>query len=1695
MTDEENGNDIDDDDDDDESESSPGRLRRKRDRIMNWMASSKTGWKAGSSSSAAAADANRNREKRVKANFGDLFAGMPSMSEILNSGDDNDDTATSTTNGEDTNGKSSSRLQNMGDDAWFDEERRQIETNYDTILRQMIAELEEQRQQDPESIPENAEAMIKDVLQQEMVTEIGLTQEARAKENLEAYGQAQKEAMEAQNVEGVTNDVVDNLMKQDQDAQAIADAAQARVDDYRRYELEAFLKKPNEDGLHSSSNGPTIPVPESAKTEDLDQWALDRLQDMVDARLDGAIEDDTNLLVTDILEDSLEDLQERMEQAAGKTSIRPETMKEWQMYRAISSRLLRTSKEAAGYAGDITTDDQQQQQQQQVQDDIAEEQIAAQLESWKTYIAKEIVIREQSGLARGTKLPFEWQESGRDQELKEAEIRAAMASQGSESQAVKTKVEIRKDVNRKSLQAMERLIQTSDPIRSARLQKDVDLLRQEFEANDYLDIDEALLLEEQAPVLAGPVDISDVFSSTKDSPQLRQTPSMQLNGGSDSGRPQPPSTPFFDQPIDTEKTVPDTPFFSDNNDEGLETRSAPPATPFFSDGGDDGNTGSDDDGPPDTPFFSSQDEQSEGSGYSLGTIDEQKLRSMYQRAGARTDEEKAVIRAQWEDFQKFEQSRRDGSGLTDGDDSSLMNQADLKYDVSEITKEDGDFDAEKILASIGPRPTRKRRTEGASTTSDYVDPSPPEAGIDEAEVSDSLYRAVSAVGGGRTRDDPEAKAKEKAAFSEFMEKEDEMRQSLDDLDEKIAAEVSSEDIDFDETKYAQEALDNLGPRPQKRRKISESEYSDQGIALSDSDDDDDDDDDDDNFVGAQSAKEKPAPIDMMASEDELLPGWVRKERESARNRDETTSGQGAFLGSDIDDVFEDDVYEHNQRQLAEYERRRAGGKKKMGIDISDVLGRSSEDYADYTYDDNYFRGKQSGWGSGGFESRKENLMDYIELNVIELNALMDHKDSVHSTGVSQYLPRINKPFKEFGALFRLEGVLLDTTGFQYKAWSKVALEKGFKPPSLEEARRASVLRPDVAIRDAFFWTDDIILCREIAAAHKNALQDVFNEWMKESSIEQPAIEPVETGERGSLSLGFEEESAPAKNEVNPLADVPEDEKINLYQDAWTRTAVKIRKNSPSREQVATASVIGADIAVRDVFRWSQDNVEIDNFVKTYRAILKELVGGSDIEEVTEDQGTTYDAPEPPKVLNETTMMEIQFKAWTKLAEENEFELPLPDEVLAAVAINDPAIAIRDGFGWTDDASRIPSLVAKYEDLVGVFWSEWSGEARTETTSVSAEVPQAEDQQPVSNTRSGPTEEEMIQMQEHAWASAALNHGFQKPSLEQLPLAMKMTPQEAIARLFGWTSNKKQMDAVCATFESALEDISQKYIQKYSLPSGVSIFPRQQNAVKPPQQQAPSEAEDVFQVALDAWTAVAKKNGYETPDQDQILFALSVGAEDAIISGFEWASEPEDVQRIMAAYQDELKGWHSKRASPTPPQAAEKTEDELPMFTVVHGTEHWVQSLLAVEMQCAVVSYLSREQVDVLLEVSGLSHLFGPNKRVSSSNNYSRDVDQLLGAALRVERRPDHCVVFDSSPHSSVAAHDVEMRSVGIIGAFPRYDLLTADSTAGSFDDLTAMNIRRLFAERVYDQPMVDMQQNDPERVTRAKTKFYWEGDE
>jgi beta-phosphoglucomutase-like phosphatase (HAD superfamily) len=61
--------------------------------------------------------------------------------------------------------------------------------------------------------------------------------------------------------------------------------------------------------------------------------------------------------------------------------------------------------------------------------------------------------------------------------------------------------------------------------------------------------------------------------------------------------------------------------------------------------------------------------------------------------------------------------------------------------------------------------------------------------------------------------------------------------------------------------------------------------------------------------------------------------------------------------------------------------------------------------------------------------------------------------------------------------------------------------------------------------------------------------------------------------------------------------------------------------------------------------------------------------------------------------------------------------------------------------------------------------------------------------------------------------------------------------------------------------------------------------------------------------------------------------------------------------------------------------------------------------------------------------------------------------EMLGGALRLERRTDHCVVFSATPQSAIACHEAEMKNVAIVSPYPYYELTTSDMTVRDFDSI------------------------------------------
>ncbi len=131
-------------------------------------------------------------------------------------------------------------------------------------------------------------------------------------------------------------------------------------------------------------------------------------------------------------------------------------------------------------------------------------------------------------------------------------------------------------------------------------------------------------------------------------------------------------------------------------------------------------------------------------------------------------------------------------------------------------------------------------------------------------------------------------------------------------------------------------------------------------------------------------------------------------------------------------------------------------------------------------------------------------------------------------------------------------------------------------------------------------------------------------------------------------------------------------------------------------------------------------------------------------------------------------------------------------------------------------------------------------------------------------------------------------------------------------------------------------------------------------------------------------------------------------------------------------------------------------------------------LREVEMPCAIVTHLDSSQLDEVLTKTGLAEYFPLDLRVSSDSNYPSERSELLGAALRMEQRPDQCIVFDNTPTSAKEAHEILMKSVSFVNHYARYELLTADLSVGEMRDLDLRSLVKLFDKREDLEPLLEL---------------------
>lgn len=219
--------------------------------------------------------------------------------------------------------------------------------------------------------------------------------------------------------------------------------------------------------------------------------------------------------------------------------------------------------------------------------------------------------------------------------------------------------------------------------------------------------------------------------------------------------------------------------------------------------------------------------------------------------------------------------------------------------------------------------------------------------------------------------------------------------------------------------------------------------------------------------------------------------------------------------------------------------------------------------------------------------------------------------------------------------------------------------------------------------------------------------------------------------------------------------------------------------------------------------------------------------------------------------------------------------------------------------------------------------------------------------------------------------------------------------------------------------------------------------------------------DTRSLKLNAWKQLASEEGKEIPeDSDMQRLMLYAGADHVLRKLLLWETSESELDRLKSRlsqlYYDNL----------------------LKLRKPVEGLEEWLDAVSTSRIPCAVVSSLDRKNMVEALEGMGIKKYF--QAIVTEEDGMESMAHRLLSAAMKLDRKPSKCVVFEDDPRGVTAAHNCTMMAVALIGAYPAYDLEQADLAVGSFNELSVINLRRLFAHRGSD--FMDLQKQIVEKA-------------
>ncbi|KAF6143122.1 hypothetical protein GIB67_041190 [Kingdonia uniflora] len=166
------------------------------------------------------------------------------------------------------------------------------------------------------------------------------------------------------------------------------------------------------------------------------------------------------------------------------------------------------------------------------------------------------------------------------------------------------------------------------------------------------------------------------------------------------------------------------------------------------------------------------------------------------------------------------------------------------------------------------------------------------------------------------------------------------------------------------------------------------------------------------------------------------------------------------------------------------------------------------------------------------------------------------------------------------------------------------------------------------------------------------------------------------------------------------------------------------------------------------------------------------------------------------------------------------------------------------------------------------------------------------------------------------------------------------------------------------------------------------------------------------------------------------------------------------------------------------------ENLLQLSTPMEGLKEWLDAVSRARIPCAIVSCLDRNNLVEALQRMGLKKYF--QAIVTEEDGMESIAHRFLSAAVKLDRKPSKCVVFEDDPRGITAAHNCTMMAVGLIGGHRAYELVQSDLAVANFNELSVINLRRLFAH--HGSTFMDLQKqvidkSPPKRKLNIDTIF------